>query len=93
MTIYRGSRYERDKVARVLGVDGVRRPTLFRSPPPNLTFTYDEHLVIEGDRLDVLAYQAYGDDGLWWVIAEANPELNVPDPLPPGQTLRVPRAG
>ena len=93
MTIYQGSRYEREKVARVLATDGLRHPTIFRRPPPDWRFDYTEHLVVEGDRLDLIAYREYGDSELWWAIAEVNSELDVPDPLPPGFVLRVPRAG
>lgn len=93
MTVYLDSRYSQDTVVRVLSDDGLRHPTVFRRSPPDLRFNYDEHLVVDGDRLDVLAYKAYGDDGLWWLIAEANPELDVVEPLPPGFLLRVPRAG
>ena len=30
------------------------------------------HIVKPGERLDLLAYQYYGDVGLWWVISRAN---------------------
>lgn len=44
------------------------------------------------DRLDNLAYRFYQDPTLWWVIADANPELLYPDPLVPGSILRIPQA-
>ena len=49
----------------------------------------DLHIVsTEGDRLDNLAFQFYGDPGLWWYIAKANnlTTLNVPA----GKSLRIP---
>ena len=42
----------------------------------------------EGDRLDNLAFQYYGDSNLWWYIATANQisTMNVPN----GTSLRIP---
>ena len=42
----------------------------------------------EGDRLDLLAQQFYGDVNLWWYIAKAN-NLSFMT-LPPGTKLRIP---
>jgi|TARA_R100000664_G_C2744061_1_gene132152 nucleoid-associated protein YgaU len=42
----------------------------------------------EGDRLDNLANQFYGDSSLWWYIANAN-NLNQIN-LEPGTSLRIP---
>mgnify|MGYP003119431080 FL=1 len=42
----------------------------------------------EGDRLDTLANQFYGDSTLWWYIANAN-NLNKIN-LEPGTSLRIP---
>jgi nucleoid-associated protein YgaU len=41
-----------------------------------------------GDRLDLLAYEYYGSQYLWWAIAKANglTVLKVPD----GTSLRIP---
>ena len=42
----------------------------------------------EGDRLDNLAFQFYGDPSLWWYIAKANnlTSMNVPA----GISMRIP---
>lgn len=42
----------------------------------------------EGDRLDNLATQFYGDPNLWWFIAKAN-NLKVMN-VPAGTSIRVP---
>ncbi|GHE20367.1 LysM peptidoglycan-binding domain-containing protein [Halomonas urumqiensis] len=34
-----------------------------------------EHTVTDGDRLDHLAHHYYNDNGQWWRIVDANPEL------------------
>lgn len=43
----------------------------------------------ETNRIDLVAYKYYGTPLLYWVIAEAN-DLNDPDDLPAGTTLRIP---
>lgn len=92
MPIYIGSRYERAKVARVFVSRSERRPSIFAKPPPDAVFDFSTHVVVEGDRLDLIAHSVYGDPALWHVIADANPELEVPEPLVPGTVLRIPGA-
>ena len=49
----------------------------------------DLHVIsTEGDRLDNLAFQFYGDSSLWWYIAKAN-DLNSIN-IPAGTSLRIP---
>lgn len=45
----------------------------------------------EGDRLDTIAFQFYGDSTLWWIIATANNIHDAPIGIEPGLTLRVPQ--
>lgn len=48
-------------------------------------------LVEEGDRLDLLANQFYGNPSLWWIISSANPSLPQNSITPtPGEQLRIP---
>lgn len=47
--------------------------------------------VQEGDRLDLIAHEEYGDTALWRLIAEANGITN-PRDLRPGSTLVIPNA-
>lgn len=49
-----------------------------------------EVVVVQGDRLDLLAARLIGDPEQWWKIADANPTLR-PDELTdaPGQVLRI----
>jgi hypothetical protein len=53
-----------------------------------------EHLVVQGDRLDLLASNYLGDAELWWRIADANVAM-VPQSLTeaPGQLLRIAQPG
>ena len=43
----------------------------------------------DGDRLDTLAHNYYGDQTLWWVIAKANGVKGKPT-LTIGEILRIP---
>ena len=43
-----------------------------------------------GHRLDILAFQYYGDQSLWWVIARSNNLGKGSFNIPPGIRLRIP---
>jgi nucleoid-associated protein YgaU len=49
-----------------------------------------QYTAISNDRIELLAYQFYGDPGLWWVIALANNLELLPTALYNGQLLRIP---
>ncbi len=49
------------------------------------------HMVRGGDTLDLLAYQYYGDESKWYLIADVNAILDVMAPLTPGDQLIIPR--
>ena len=45
----------------------------------------------EGDRYDLLALNYYGDSSLWWIIASANPNIDLMTlVLPEGVQIRIP---
>jgi hypothetical protein len=48
-----------------------------------------EHILVVGERLEIIAHQYYGDEDYWWVIALANRILD-PFSLTPGTRLRIP---
>lgn len=60
---------------------------------PNIpTSESDVYVIISaGDRLDLLAFQYYGDATLWWIIAMANNNATNGFMFPePGTQLRIP---
>jgi nucleoid-associated protein YgaU len=61
------------------------RQRLDATPQPDDRF----HLVVEDDRVDLLAYHYLGDPTLWWVICDVN-DLAFPLELPVGATVRIP---
>lgn len=55
-----------------------------------------EHVVVSGDRLDLLARHYYNDDRLWWRIVDANPRFLCPAEMTlaamVGQVILIPCA-
>ena len=50
----------------------------------------DTHVLQEGERLDSIAGERYGNGRLWWIIAAASGIGWAPQ-CPPGTVLRIPR--
>ncbi len=72
--INKGSRYETSRFfskqdSSALSFEGVR--------PRQIDYAEGvlEHVVIEGDRLDLLALYYYNDVRRWWRILDANPDI------------------
>lgn len=84
------SRYANSTVVTV-EKDGGNVGAIVPSAALSYSFQYVSHLVIQGDRIDALSSQFYGDPTLWWKIAQANPEIMYWDNLVVGTILRVPQ--
>jgi nucleoid-associated protein YgaU len=63
------------------------RTTLYRQVVKKDTDMY--FIAQQGDRCDNLAFQFYGDSGLWWFIAKVN-HLKTNN-IPAGTSLRIPK--
>ncbi len=86
-----GSRYQRVPDATFTDGEG-RRVQLKRTREPLDTELALVYQVRQGDRLDTLAHRFFRDPRKWWLIADANPDVLVPDQLlVPGRLLRIPR--
>lgn len=95
MTIYRGSRYQFENLDRVVDGNGNQYLAIFprslSAKYNNTSWSFRQYVVIEGDRMETLAYRAYGHPEMWWLIADANPEIFHPeDNLAAGMVLRIP---
>ena len=53
------------------------------------TLAHEVHVIQDGERLDTLAGERYGDGRLWWVIAAAS-GIGWGLQVPPGTRLRIP---
>lgn len=87
--IFKGSRYEKVGVYEATDANGqMVRALKIRFIPPTPagylhTFTADE-------RLDLLAYQYYRNSEKFWLIADANSEMDPDDLLEPGRQVYIP---
>jgi hypothetical protein len=59
---------------------------------PDIPLSNEDDYVITvlGDRLDLLAFDFYGDTSYWWVIASANALPGDSLYLEPGMQIRIP---
>lgn len=88
--IVTGSRYMGQPVVPIT-VDalGDTASAVFGPPSPGpIVFAY--YTVVQGDRMDTIAYKLYGIADFWWKIANANPEIFYPDELVVGAIIRIP---
>lgn len=83
------SRYDRNQVQKLKDGREVYRTKIY----PNIPLRDSDIYIVTqgGDRLDTLAYQYYGDQSLWWIIATANNIHDSPFAVPDGTILRVPK--
>ncbi|MBP2477024.1 nucleoid-associated protein YgaU [Crossiella equi] len=92
MELYpRTSRYHGLPVAELELADGRVVPYLGRRllPEPQEFAQIGEHVVRQGEHVDLIAHRVLGDAGQWWRIADANPVLDVRELIEPGRTLRI----
>lgn len=59
---------------------------------PDIPLSNDDNYIITvlGDRLDLIAFDFYGDSSMWWIIASANALPGDSLYLEPGSQLRIP---
>jgi len=85
---------ERYDIAKELKSDTGKRYNSTTLPPTVQKEATDIYIItVIGDRLDLIAYDYYGDATKWWTIAAANPnafKYNGSLAVEPGLQLRVP---
>lgn len=92
MPIFSGSRYEGVDITGIKSLDGKSRKFLHDRriySKEDVGSNSFEHTVAGGEQLDSLADSFYGDQNLWWLIADVNDILFALD-LQPGQILTIP---
>jgi hypothetical protein len=87
--IFKGSRYEKTGVYQVTGSNGqtVTALTIRFIPPTPAGYL---HTFTASDRLDLMAYKYYRNPEKFWLIADANTEMDPDDLLEPGRQLLIP---
>ena len=87
--IFKGSRYEKTGAYSVADAEGRTFAALkIRFIPSNPAGYL--HTFKSGERLDILAYNFYRNAEKFWLIADANTEMDPDDLLEPGRQLRIP---
>jgi phage tail protein X len=91
--IFNGSRYQRNAVASVVDPSTKEsRLSILHLWPTSFVITYSVYVWVQGDRVDLLANHYYADPSLWWMLADANPEIMDWEAVTPGTSVRIPDA-
>ncbi len=91
--ILQGSRYASSTIATVTApatFGGGDISVILPGAGQPYSFQYTSYQVVDGDRIDDIAYKYLGNAGLWWSIANINPEVLWWDDLTPGIIIRIP---
>jgi hypothetical protein len=92
MAIYKTSRYNNSDIDYISTEEGGDTTAIVFYEFSELgTLTWMDYLWKDGDRLDRVAFHFYSNPHAWWVIAEANPEIEDILNIPAGAILRVPK--
>jgi hypothetical protein len=83
------SRYGNNPIKKLKDGREVYRSKIY----PDIPLRNDDVYVVTqtGDRLDLLAYEYYKDQSLWWIIASANNIHNAQLGIKEGTILRIPQ--
>lgn len=92
MPISADSRYVTASITTGKGRGGDTRQEMRVAFPRSRVITYTFYRVLDQDRIDTIAHKYYGRGDLWWIIADANPEIMDWMDLEPGMIIRVPNA-
>jgi hypothetical protein len=89
---FKGSRYEKVPIAAIADATGrIVRYTTTRFIPD--TPAVVGHRVMNGERLDHIAWEHYRDAERFWLICDGNYALWPPDLLEEAAIIRIPPAG
>jgi nucleoid-associated protein YgaU len=90
--IFKGSRYQSTGTYQVTDANGRTKPALkIRFIPPTPAGYY--HTFTADQRLDTISYGFYQNPEKFWLIADANNEMDPEDLLEPGRQLLIPPNG
>jgi len=94
MPVKPDSRFANLPVLQVVAPDQTTRQVVgLRIERPQVTEEMTPYQVKQGETIDLLAQRFYGDEGLWWRILDANPEVIYPLDIKPGEVLNLPAPG
>lgn len=76
--------------AKILSFNNNAEVLIFADTEDIITSSTTYHTIKEGETLQSIAYQYYGDSGYWGLISRANKILNPFTEVIPGQRLLIP---
>lgn len=87
--IFKGSRYQNTGTYQAVNSAGLTVTAIrIRVTPPTPAGYF--HTFTAGQRLDTLAYMFYRNPEKFWLIADANSEMDPEDLIQPGRQLLIP---
>jgi phage tail protein X len=92
MSISASSRYANNVTTMITDASGVSRLTITPQQPRANTLSVVDYTWGATDRVDTLAARMYGDETMWWVIAQGNPQIFDWTLIPAGTRIRIPNA-
>lgn len=90
MAITTGSRYASGTIIVVDDPQRGQHQAVVPEPPTDRSFAFTFYQITDGDTIDMLGHRLFGAGQLWWMLADANPEILDWNAVPPGTVLRVP---
>ena len=92
MAIYKTSRYNNSDIDYVSTTEnGDITASVFYEFSELGRLTWTDYTWKSGDRLDLVAFRFYSNPHGWWLIAEANPEVEDVLNIRAGTVLRIPK--
>lgn len=92
MAIYKTSRYNTSEIDYVsLTENGDATPVVDYTFAELGLLTWSDYTWKNGDRLDIVSQTFYSTPYSWWIIAEANPEIEDVLNIPAGTVIRIPK--
>lgn len=92
MTIYKSSRYVDSEIEYLSVVEnGDVTPVVGYEFADLSVMSWIDYRWKSGDRLDLVSHQFYKTPLLWYLIAEANPEIEDVENIPAGYSIRIPK--
>lgn len=90
MAIDADSRYAGAVITTATGPDRKTRQEMRVAFPRARVIQYTYYRLVGGDRIDTVAHKFYGKATLWWMIADANPEIIDWLDVEMGTVIRIP---
>ena len=92
MAIYKTSRYANSEIDYISLVEnGDATPVVDYLFAELCTMSWTDYTWRNGDRLEQVSQSFYNTPYSWWIIAEANPEIEDTLNIPVGYKVRVPK--